>query len=162
MPIDEDDFGGAAHQDPIPAFAAEIIGAAPLKRTGPVDLQETLEDRKDNRLREIENSIYERGLMVIDGVSRFGQVDPQNPDEVPDEILDDFRGDIRAQQHAHRLAKYALINAKEAPVGIAVMSRVVVGIAKARSMEKAAPRSLNVAFINVSSPIDIPVQEIDE
>lgn len=162
MALDEDAFGEPVPQDPVEGIVETILSAAPIQKTGPINLMETPVDQKEDELRELEDKILENGLRVIEGVSRFAEIDPELPNEPSRAMIDDYGHDTERLKQAQRLARYALSNAKEAPVGIAVMSRVVVGLAKARAAREQAPRTLNVAIINNGGGLNLPRVELED
>lgn len=111
----------------------------------PVDPNETLAERKQKDLESIENDLFNKSAEILEGVLLFADLAPGA--EMPPESWFQKYGTERATR-MFRLAQYATMSAKEAPVAIKVAESVARGVMKARSMEKAAPKTLAVAFLN--------------
>ena len=86
------------------------------------------------------------------------------PHLVDHTAIEDFGNEKDKLAQANRLARYALMSAKEAPVGIVVMKSLVIGLARARSLENMAPRSLNVAVVyqNNAPAFQLPEQLLED
>jgi len=144
----------------LPTFAAELVAAPITKREDEIDLNETLRQNKLERLRDVEDDILAKSLEVVRATLKFGELDPatMNSEEagyaMPDSWMEEFGGDVDKANEALRIAKAAWLPNKDAPIGIILAQKTLVGIVKARATEKAAPRSLSIAYIvnNAESP----------
>lgn len=126
---------------PVEAVGAEIVQseARPL----------TVEEEKQAELRKLEDGIFHQHLSVVSDSSFWTEV-TQDTTEPPAEWVAEL-GYKKACQRL-RVAKANWYSAKEAPVGIAVSQRVVMGMVRARSMEKHVPRTLNVSVVQMTAP----------
>lgn len=147
----------------IPTFVENLLGAPIERDQAAIDLAQTAQRAKVDDIRRMEEALFLRGIEAIDGVSRFGQVDPAT-NEPSREMIEQFGHDPVKLAEMNRLARYGLMSAKEAPVGIAVMKSLVVGLARARSLENMAPRSLNVAVVYQGAPpeLNLPEQILED
>lgn len=120
---------------------------APLAKPEPIKLLPK-QERLD-RLRDLENQLLERSLNVVSDALYFRDIEPGQKEPPPD------WGDMDPDEKIKRLrmANAAWLNKKEAPVGIELSKQVAVGIIRARATEKAAPKTLNVAVIQMSAPL---------
>lgn len=123
------------------ADAKEAADAAVLER------KMSIQESNANEIRRIEDEIHLGAMDVVDGSISGFSLSPEDT-EPPKEWIEAF-GEKRAWIR-FRAARAGQLNAKEAPVAIKVATQIMTGITKARSMEKAAPRSLNVAFVQMS------------
>lgn len=105
---------------------------------------------KAEQLRSIEDSILERSQKVISDAMYFGEFDPEDP-EPPQRWVDELG--IDGARERLRMAKYALMAAKEAPVGLSIAKATFASIVKARATEKQGPRQLNVNVVNMTAPL---------
>lgn len=118
---------------------------APLDE-GPRKLTKT--DKGAANSAKVEEKLYDECLEVLDGVVSFADLDPEHPEVMPKGWVERFgkKEAIKRQ----RLAAYALMSAKNAPIGIQVAKNVAVGVLKARAeSQKAVPR-LNVSFVQMT------------
>lgn len=124
------------------AGSAEVISARQRELS--------VAEQRLNEIRSIEDGIHVSALQIIDDTMHAPKIeeDAEGPSE--EEIAK--YGKERAGER-FRTARYGLMNAKEAPVFIKVATQIAAGITKARATEKQAPRSLNVAFVQMSAPL---------
>lgn len=144
----------------IPSIVENLITSAKIV-PAQVELNEDRLARTTREIRDIEERLFLQGLDVIEGVGRFAEVNAKTG-EVSKAMLDDYGNDLERMELMKRLAVYGQKSAKEAPVGISVMSRVVVGLARARAQEKQAPRKMNVAVLHVGGGIQLPTQQLED
>ncbi len=112
-----------------------------------------------DRLQEVQDEILERSLFVTDGAVRFSEVE-EGAVMPPQEWIDEL-GEEKALIR-FRAAKAGWKSAKEAPVGIKVAMQMASTIIKAKAMEQAPARTLNVALVHWSTPLpQFPEQEIE-
>jgi hypothetical protein len=95
-------------------------------------------------LRDIENEILNKSLGVVAAAISFAEVD-ENELNIPEEWIEKY-GEKEATRR-FRIAKGAWKSTKEAPNGILVAMKVATSIVQARSTERAAPKALNVTWI---------------
>jgi hypothetical protein len=111
------------------------------------------------RIRAIEDSIYQQSASVVFGALRFADLTPES-EEPPQSWVDELGKEEAWRQF--RSARYATMPGKDAPEGIKVASTVFAAITKARAAEKGGPRNLNVAFVQMSAPLpQFPVVEVE-
>lgn len=110
-----------------------------------VDPNETLADAKERDLASVEDELFNKSSEILSGALSFADIDPENP-APPSEWLEKYGPDEAGRRF--RLAKYALMSAKEAPVGIKVAESLARGIMKSRALQKAAPQALSVAYLS--------------
>lgn len=133
--------------------------------------EEKLEERKSSDLRrhrrmraethqanfrKIEDELFQDAAAVIRGGLRAIdlETEAEGPLRIPPEWIQQF-GDKEAKR-MFRAAKYALNNAREAPVLLKIASDTFSGIAKARATEKSGPKTLNMVVAEMPS-VDLPV-----
>lgn len=117
------------------------------------------EELRIEKLRRIEDELLAENLGIVRDAARFRELDPAKP-----EIPADWRDELgeKAAIERYRMATAAWLPAKDAPVGLKMAQSVALGIIKARSVEKAAPRTLNIAFVQLPAPqVDFEEVEID-
>jgi hypothetical protein len=128
---------------------ASIVPAKPSKLAESVDT-----------IRAVEDEIHKESANVLRGVLAFSEVDPawESP---PDDWIAAY-GQVEAEKR-FRLAKYALMNAKEAPVGLKLAKDTFVGMSKARAAEKGGARTLNMTFVQMSRPMPVfPEKDVEK
>lgn len=112
------------------------------------------------KFRLLEDEILSEATDIIQGAMSFHKIDP-TAKEPPDEWVKSL-GRERATER-FRLAQYALMNAKEAPVGLKMATAVHGSIVKARSTEKAGARPLNVMLVQMpAANVKYPELEVGE
>jgi hypothetical protein len=124
----------------------------------PVDTSLTLADEKTKDLQSIEDKLFDRSAEILEGALRFTEVNPTDT-EPPAEWINEF-GYTKAKRMLQS-ATTAWMSAKNAPVGIKVAESIARGVMKARSLEKAAPKSLAVAFLNNTVHHHYETKEVD-
>jgi len=100
----------------------------------------------EDGLREIEDRVLARTLGIVEDFLHFGDI-PLGSQDVPAEWQDEL-GPERAERR-HRLASWAQMGTKDAPVGLKYTKEILVGIVKARATEKAEPKTLNLAITKI-------------
>lgn len=119
-----------------------------------------MEKSQSARLRSLEDEILNEATEVISGSLAFSKIDPEDP-EPPVAWVRDL-GEERARER-HRLAKYALMSQKDAPVGLKMATVVYSSIVKARATEKGGTRVLNVALVQMpAANVTYPKREVGE
>lgn len=122
-----------------PIVASEVVLAP----------ERSIQERKADRLRAIEDQLLQDSIAIVSDTMRFPQIDPNDATVNPEWIKE--LGYEKATER-DRVARYGLMSAKEAPVGIKVAQAISSSIIKARSVEKAGPRSLNIAVVQMTAP----------
>jgi hypothetical protein len=118
----------------------------------------SIAEKQIARLKGLEDTLLRDSLEVVTGVCEFAGLDP-GTSEPPPEWIEDL-GEAGAWKK-FRLVMAGWMNSKDAPIGIAVATKMSVGIIRARASSKAAPINLNVGKIEMSyAPIQYPT--IDE
>ena len=127
----------------VEAPVVEVMPLVPVEKKSKIQL-------RAEALRSIEDGILERSQAVVDDALHFGEFDPEDPN--PPQAWVEELGQERAEKRL-RMAKYALMSAKEAPVGLAIAKATFASIIKARATEKQGPRQLNVNVVNMTAPL---------
>jgi hypothetical protein len=97
-----------------------------------------------DRLRALEDDIYESNLNVVLDATRFRDIDPGQT-EPPAEWVAEL-GEAEARKRL-RVANGAWLGAKDAPLGISVAKSIVGAMAKARAVERSGGgRELNMTI----------------
>lgn len=133
------------------ALVPEVVESAPKALTK--------REKTENQLRRLEDDLLRQNMTIIADAGYFREIDPDMEEPPKEWILELGK---RGAKNRLRMAKAAWLNAKEAPVGLAVAKSVMTGIIKARAAEKDAPRSLNIAVaVNMSLP-KLEIVEVEE
>lgn len=106
----------------------------------------------EDTIRAVEDEIHRESASVLRDALAFVEIDPAW-EEPPQEWLEKY-GQLEAEKR-FRAAKYALMNAKEAPVGLKLAKDTFVGMAKARATEKGGPKTLNMTFVQMTRPLPV-------
>ncbi len=128
-------------------FEAEPVAALAPKEARKL----TKAERRQEKLRSIEDELLEESMSIIAGTLAFGEVDPEHPDDIPKGWLDHMTEEEATKKL--RMAKYGLMSAKEAPVGIKVATQTGSSIIRARATEHAGPKSLSLTMVSMTSPL---------
>jgi hypothetical protein len=118
-------------------------------------------------LKKLENQIYEEcNSVILSVVKDTFDIDPADP-ELPAAWLEEIEAGTLTKEEAakrKRIAQYALMPPKEAPVALQIAAKVLSGMHKARAMEGAGPKHLNLTMVSISAPNQpvplFPVKEI--
>ena len=118
-------------------------------------------------LKKLENQIYEEcNSVILSVVKDTFDLDPTSP-ELPAEWLQEIEDGsltLEQAQKRKRIAQYALMPPKEAPVALQIAAKVLSGMHKARAMEGAGPKHLNLTMVSISAPNQpipqFPVKEV--
>lgn len=120
---------------------------------------EIVEATPEAGLREVENRVLKKSLEIVDDFLHFGDIE-MGSTEVPEEWQDELGPEAAARRH--RLATWAQLGAKEAPVGLKYTKEILVGIVKARATEKAEPKRLNIAITKIDFQLpEFPSTKVD-
>jgi len=137
-------------------ITAEIVPAPPKHISR--------KERVEERLAELEASIYEDSLQTVDDILKFADVEPEQlkEGERPPEVWVEKLG-LEGAKRRLRVAKYALLPKKDAPVGISVACNLVAAISNARAKTQQGPKTLNVQFVQISAPLPVfPEIEVEK
>lgn len=110
---------------------------------------------KAAKIKQFEDEILEDSLGIVDAVLSFGDITGEFHDEsqIPQHWLDRANGDREAAKKRMRIAKAAWMNKGSAPIAFDVATKISSSIIKARSVEKAGPRVLNIQLVQLSAPL---------
>lgn len=115
------------------------------------------------RLRSLEDDLLLEATQVIQGANYFYKLsdeDIKNDSPPPGWVKE--LGEEAAKER-FRLAKYALMSAKDAPVGMKMALQVQGSITKARATEKMGSRVMNVQIVRMPEAIvDYPELEVGD
>lgn len=128
------------------ATAVEVVPGVPVLKTK--------EDR-ELALKEVEDRLLAESTKIVEGVLRFHEIDP-TAEEPPEEWIEKHGYEVASSMH--RLAVAGWVSKVKAPAGVDIAARVMLGIQKARSLDK-APKKLNVQLIQVNLTQETRVYE---
>jgi hypothetical protein len=117
------------------------------------------EESMANEIRAIEETLFLEHVKIVRDTACFRDVSPADKEPPPEWV--ESLGKEEAWRK-FRVAQSAWLPVKEAPVALAVASRIVTTAIKARATEKQGPRSLNMTVVQISSPMPVfPEQDIE-
>lgn len=105
-------------------------------------------EKRQEQLSSIRDDLFKKVTDIVDPMLQFAEFDPERPDVVP---LCWRHFPEEEQKRRMRVARAAWQTKKEAPVALEHAAKIYLGIVRAQATEKAAPRSLNIAFVKVLS-----------
>lgn len=113
--------------------------------------------------KQLEDEILQESAAIVRGALDFYRLGEEHADGPPPEWIDELGEE--AAWDKFRIVLAANQSAAKAPVGLKLAQQTMLGIIRARATEKAAPRSLNVAYVyvNQAPPADdMPPLEITD
>ncbi len=118
-------------------------------------------ERVEREMKKMENEIYQETNNVMLAVSKYTfDIEPGDP-ELPAAWLEELQDCENEEEAAlklvelnkrKRIAQYALMPPKEAPVALQIAAKIHSGMTKARAMEGAGPKHLNLTMVSISAP----------
>ncbi len=121
----------------------------------------SLLERTERELKKVENELFKESVEVVYSVVKHTfDIDPESA-ELPAEWMEELQDcnspaeaetKLRELNRRKRIATYALQSPKNAPVALQIAAKVLGGMQKARAMEGAAPKHLNLTLVSISSP----------
>jgi hypothetical protein len=132
-------------------------------------------ERTERELKKMENELFrEASQVVYSAVTHAFDIEVTEAGvEVPAEWLEELQGceteeektaKLRELDRRKRIATYALQSPKNAPVALQIAAKVLGGMQKARAMEGAAPKHLNLTMVSISAPNQpvpqFPIKEV--
>jgi hypothetical protein len=121
----------------------------------------SLLERTERELKKVENELFKESVEVVYSVVKHTfDIDPESK-ELPAEWMEELQDcespkeaevKLRELNRRKRIATYALQSPKNAPVALQIAAKVLGGMQKARAMEGAAPKHLNLTLVSISSP----------
>ncbi len=146
--------------DDLPEELPVLVGELVLKGESVSERVKTLAEQKETELQAIENDLYRDSITLMRDGLKFADIEPDQT-EPPPAWVEELGMDGALKKL--RTAKYNLMAASAAPVGIKVAAQIFTGITKARATERAAPRSLNIAKVYMTVPArEYPEQESEK
>jgi len=134
------------------ALVGEIVADAPApkRRVKRVPHEELL---------ALQDELWEESMVVARDTLRFREIDPSDPNP-PKSWIEEYGHDEAVRMF--RVAQAAWLDNSKAPMGLRHAGLVAMGIAKARAVEKSAPKTLNVAVYmgEIDAPHP-PMPELD-
>lgn len=119
-----------------------------------------LTPRVESAFRQMEDEILTETSQIIRGAMNFHKIDPEAK-EPPADWVEEL-GQEKADEQ-FRLARYALMSMKNAPVAFKMATAVHASIVKARSSEKGQHRTLRVQLVQMpTAHVDYPKLEIGD
>ncbi len=118
-------------------------------------------ERVERELKKMENDLLRESTAVVySAIAHTFEIDPQSPEmpaawlqEVDDCLTDDERAaKLTELDKRKRIALYALMPPKEAPVALQIAAKVLGGMQKARALEGQGPKHLNLTMVSISAP----------
>lgn len=120
---------------------------------------ENRELSKQDRLRAIEDGVFEQQASIVRDVGHFADIDPENP-AIPEKWIEELGPE--GAERRFRLAKAGWENGKNAPIGITMAAKTVTGIAKARANSQSAPAEVNIAVQFLMAPMaNYPTKKVE-
>lgn len=130
-------------------------------------------ERTERELKKMENELYtESHNVVYSAVAHTFDIDP-TVNEIPLEWMEELEGiedeaqrakKLRELDKRKRIATYALMPPKDAPVALQIAAKVLTGMHKANAAKDAAPKHLNLTMVSISAPNQpvpmFPVKEV--
>lgn len=132
----------------------EDRGALPVEVLDNAEVAKTKEDRRAEELASISDQLLKTHLNIAVDMGRFPEIEP-GMTEPPAKWVEEM-GEERAKE-AFRVANYALLPSKECPAGLKQSNALALGIMRAKAMEKAGNKALNIAVVTMTRPQDPPV-----
>lgn len=122
-------------------------------------------ERVERELKRMENDLMRESTAVVySAVAHTFDLDTSSPEAMklmPAAWLEEVE-ECATEEEANakrveldkrkRIAQYALLPPKEAPVALQIAAKVLSGMQKARAMEGAGPKHLNLTLVSISSP----------
>ena len=102
------------------------------------------------RADELEEEIYQDAIRVTGASLKFAEVDEESSEPPEAWILEHGLEEATVR---HRIARYAQMNAKAAPVGLKMAVQTLQGMARARAERDQGPRTLNMQVVQVVAPM---------
>ena len=118
-------------------------------------------ERVERELKKMENDLLRESTAVVySSIAHTFEIDPSSPEmpaawlqEVDDcETEEEKAAKILELDKRKRIATYSLLPPKEAPVALQIAAKVLGGMQKARAMEGAGPKHLNLTMVSISAP----------
>lgn len=112
---------------------------------------------RDEIVRGAELEVHQEAVTVIRDVMRFNELSDAElaAPGPPEWMIEECGGDVKVAGRRFRTARGAAMSAKDAPIAIKLSKDILVGMAKVRSMEKTAPKNLNVMVVQLSQPLPV-------
>lgn len=114
-----------------------------IVEAGPTEVV-SAEEQKRRALENMERAVVARNVEVFSDAAFFTDIDPEDPSRIPDEWWDEPGMTLVKATRRLRTAQYALMNAKEAPVGLQMAKAIVTANVKARAA------AVNIGQLNVA------------
>jgi len=105
-------------------------------------------DQRLQDIRDVEEELYQEAIETLNSVACWSKINPEDGEVPPEWIATLGR---EAAEIRFRIAKAAWLPTAKAPVGIRVAEHVVMGIAKARALQKQPP-AFDMVFVTMPSP----------
>jgi hypothetical protein len=145
---------------PVRSAAAVEVLAEPLESKLGKRNRASPKEKRQERLREIEDELLGESLAVLNSSLKFADFDLKEQKEPPAEWVEEHGREEATKMF--RIAQLANMSQKEAPIAFIIAKNLAVGIVKARATERAAPRSLALVYLNSAPPPSFPVRSMEE
>jgi hypothetical protein len=106
--------------------------------------------RRQDDLKSVEDDILQDAMEVLSGSLRFADV-AFDAEVAPADLVKKLVEDGKDPDKVFRIMKAAQMKSSEAPAGLMIAQKTVMGILKARASDKAAPKHLNVVIQAVTT-----------
>jgi hypothetical protein len=120
---------------------------------------EVVEAEEVDFFRDIQSTLYQQASKIVEHALLFNEIDPVDPNPPERWVLKYGEEEARKM---HQMARAAWMKGSEAPIGLQMASRQVLGIMKAKATEEAAPRSLSVTLVQAAPVPAFPEKIIDD
>ena len=140
-----DDFPSMMDDDPPVEVVERKLSLREQKKLAESDRSR----RAQMRIQRLEEELIEDSLINMVGAAKFTAVDP-DAGGPPPEWVEEYGKD--EADRLFRAASMALMNGKEAPVGLRLSEKMVSGIMAQRSKRDDTASNLNVRVITIPAP----------
>jgi hypothetical protein len=98
----------------------------------------------------MEEELYQKALSISADAMCWADLDPAEK-EPPPEWIHELGPEAAARRF--RVARAAWMSSRDAPIGLKLAHNAVVGIMKARAVEKQGPKILNATLVQMVGPL---------
>jgi hypothetical protein len=125
----------------------------------------------EKSLKKMESRLYEECTEVVQTAIRHTfELNPEQPNDIPAEWLEELElcqseeertEKLRELDKRKRIAQYALMPNKSAPVVLQLAAKVLIGMGKARASQTHTHQHLNLTYVAIPSP-NQPIPQFPE
>lgn len=133
-----------------------LVSSSPARSPQPAQVIKRKKDKvsvaeeRDRALKNIESELLRDSMEVVVDSLRFREIKPGQEEPPPQWVRE--VGYKRAIERL-RVANAGWMSKKDAPIAVQLAQVVAIGIIRSRATEKAGPKTLNVAMVQMSAPL---------